>query len=568
MSQQRSRFCVQFSGTQPHCSKKTRLLYNDSTVEDIRNIWKVIYGTQSPEQIEMIAGHSMSYMLNDAEDFEVFIAMAEDQYRLLPAKPLFVILAIPGEYRPSPPSSTPSPDRQLVPGTFRYGGKVTIKDRYSPLTIPKVESYESSPRSLNYNQNSPSPTNDYKNDAIENRMGHTPQDLSVNGIEQRQLPIDFSGNRMNEPRVPLESPLSLLERGVENSLRKTVQPPTTSSAPEVSSALTFVNNLQQQRILQNSPSASFILQTFLRNNLERAAAMQFTNGNKHNETKNNSILASTLNDYRLYNGNGQATNDTEKKRKRRSFPKSNHTAGSNGVSRVLDTSKRMRSSPTQSNIEYHYERAVDYHTMTEEEQKSHNSAHRSHWKHLLFVSQKSRSFLTTFRNAKYDEWSSEARDIYAISKPDKYKWSFLTLSKQGDVLCKRIIKRVTALKEISAEEKPDWCPTDETLDIAKNRAEERLAQLERILYSRNASAALAAHNQEKANELLLQQQQQHCIENIKPQDFIGKNVFKSLPTPFVLPTTIKALPEVISSSPFTLPPFSEKDTGTVPEEAC
>uniref|UniRef100_H2YRI6 Uncharacterized protein n=1 Tax=Ciona savignyi TaxID=51511 RepID=H2YRI6_CIOSA len=502
-------------------------------------------------------------MLNDEDDFEVFMAMAEDQYRLLPAKPLYVVLAVPGIYRPSPPSPASSPDRQPHhPGAFQYGGKLTsyckeIKDRQSPYHV-KVESSDSSPRSMNYVQSSPSPVSDLKIDESEHRNGHSAQDLSVknNSYPRHQHPLDFSGNRPNEANV--ESPLSLLEKGVENSLRKSVQIPQPGHTPEVSSALSFVNNMQQQRLMQNSPSASFILQTFLRNNLERAAAMQFTNGHKPNDPQNNSILASTLKDYRLYNGSAAVMPEQERKRKRRSYPKNGNTP-MNGLHRVMDTSKRMRSSPTQSNIEYHYERAVDYHTMTEIEQKSHNSAHRSHWKHLLFVSQKSPSFLTTYRNAKYDEWSSEARDIFAICKPDKYKWSFLTISKQGDVLCKRIIKRVTALKDLPAEEKPDWCPSDETLDISRSRAEERLAQLERILFSRNASAGSSPVNQKPDDRM--------CIENIKPLNFMGKPVFKSLPTPFVLPDAIKSLPEVLSSAQFNLPPFSEKES-VVSEEAC
>uniref|UniRef100_H2YRI5 Uncharacterized protein n=1 Tax=Ciona savignyi TaxID=51511 RepID=H2YRI5_CIOSA len=303
MSEHRNRFCVQFCGAQPHCSKKTRLLYSDSSVDDIRAIWNVIYGTPAPEEIEIIVGNTTSYMLNDEDDFEVFMAMAEDQYRLLPAKPLYVVLAVPGIYRPSPPSPASSPDRQPHhPGAFQYGGKLTsyckeIKDRQSPYHV-KVESSDSSPRSMNYVQSSPSPVSDLKIDESEHRNGHSAQDLSVknNSYPRHQHPLDFSGNRPNEANV--ESPLSLLEKGVENSLRKSVQIPQPGHTPEVSSALSFVNNMQQQRLMQNSPSASFILQTFLRNNLERAAAMQFTNGHKPNDPQNNSILASTLKDYR------------------------------------------------------------------------------------------------------------------------------------------------------------------------------------------------------------------------------------------------------------------------------
>lgn len=65
-----------------------------------------------------------------------------------------------------------------------------------------------------------------------------------------------------------------------------------------------------------------------------------------------------------------------------------------------DTVKRMRSSTSHSNIEYHYERALDYSVMKPEEQKLQNSAHRSHWKHLLFVVKTSPTFLQTFKHAK------------------------------------------------------------------------------------------------------------------------------------------------------------------------
>nr|CAB3263034.1 uncharacterized protein LOC100186892 [Phallusia mammillata] len=429
--------------------------------------------------------------------------MAEDQYRLLPAKPLSVVLCVPGEFRPAPPFCTPSPDHALDP--IRYEAKINgyckmIEKGSDHLTNGNekhfnYESRESSPHNTFRPCSPPQITNGH----VGRTNGHSTPELNHRTTERPEAKfqaIDFSRSRPTNNDLQSQP---LLYNGndaasaIKNGSSNLGFLPNSTSTPATSSVSTIVNNLQQQRLLQNSPSASYILQTFLRSNFERAAAMQFGNGNGFGGTsvdgKPDSILASTLNDYRaLQESNSMLPKEFEsKKRKRKSFQKPNGLQNG-GVGRVLDTSKRMRSSPTQSNIEYHYERAVEYHTMTEEEQKSHNSAHRSHWKHLLFVSQSSPNFLRTFRNAKYDEWSSEARDIFAISKPDKYKWSFLTLSKQGDVLCRRIMERVKDLKNLKNEDRPEWCPTDEVLDIAGHRAAERLAQLERILYSRAQTA--------------------------------------------------------------------------------
>lgn len=63
-----------------------------------------------------------------------------------------------------------------------------------------------------------------------------------------------------------------------------------------------------------------------------------------------------------------------------------------------------------------------------------------------------------FHFAQYDEWSSDARDIFALCNPHEYHWSFLTLSKQGDVLCRRIKKRIEDLLNLCREERPKWFP--------------------------------------------------------------------------------------------------------------
>ena len=62
-----------------------------------------------------------TFRLSDEDDFLVFLAMAEDQYRLLPAKPLNVMLVVPGEFRPTPPYSTPSPE---PPTSYKYRAKM------------------------------------------------------------------------------------------------------------------------------------------------------------------------------------------------------------------------------------------------------------------------------------------------------------------------------------------------------------------------------------------------------------------------------------------------------------
>lgn len=59
---EKNRFCVQFSGSQPHCAKKTRLLYSDSKPEDIRDIWKLIYDApEAPQDIEIVAGSRLRH---------------------------------------------------------------------------------------------------------------------------------------------------------------------------------------------------------------------------------------------------------------------------------------------------------------------------------------------------------------------------------------------------------------------------------------------------------------------------------------------------------------------------
>ena len=70
--------------------------------------------------------------------------------------------------------------------------------------------------------------------------------------------------------------------------------------------------------------------------------------------------------------------------------------------------------------------------------------------------------LTNFIDIQYDEWSSEARDIFAITLPDEYKWSFLTLSKKGEQLCERMKKRIEDLMSRPPEERPEWCPSVST----------------------------------------------------------------------------------------------------------
>ena len=52
----RTRFCVQFSGFRPQSSKKTRLLFSDSTSDDVRDIWKLLYDVEPPADIELVAG--------------------------------------------------------------------------------------------------------------------------------------------------------------------------------------------------------------------------------------------------------------------------------------------------------------------------------------------------------------------------------------------------------------------------------------------------------------------------------------------------------------------------------
>ncbi|XP_039274145.2 uncharacterized protein LOC120348096 isoform X1 [Styela clava] len=638
---ERTRFCVLFAGTDEAQPVKTRLLYSDSTKDDILSIWKQIYDEEAPDNAELIISENCIYKLEDEDDIVAFLAQAEDQYRLLPSQPLQVTLGNSLQYfrnRNCSPQirndsiSTPPP--ALPPPTTS-----------TPLTIPKpvdpistnteiatdlsskrpdannnnnnrrcsdeemksssTHSYESSPSYNHYkefhqqskNERCPQSWstanslmmlyNQYRGEgqtkieaskSSSNPVTPTYKTVgstidSITGASLNKSPNlpsiengygrGYNNTSMDVVQKTYENPYLAYTKHLANVLSgpnppefskdKDVHSGTnekTTSLPKPSFNLSaysaFMNNIQDQRLMQNNSSASYILQTIFNNHMKGSQKSEgSTDQSRLNvpyldqksslnsafmtpqnllkspnhttpthpfQTAKSASLLSSLAHYNnssflnyvndnanrgIHNGAhiddnlGQLSKKTLKKRKRHGLINEN--------TKPMDSTKRMRSSVSQSNIEYHYQRAIDYSEMTEEHQKLQNSAHRSHWKHLLFVAKISPRFMVQFKHAKYDEWSSEARDIFAICQPDKYMWSFLTLSKQGDMLCKRIIGRIDGLLSKSNEERPEWCPDDERLLRAQTRARERLSQLQRILYSRSVNQEAKAA--EKANEL-------------------------------------------------------------------
>lgn len=61
MTNNRSRFCVLFRGTEEKHPVKTRLLYNDSSKEDINEIWSQIYEEAAPADAGLIIGGKYRY---------------------------------------------------------------------------------------------------------------------------------------------------------------------------------------------------------------------------------------------------------------------------------------------------------------------------------------------------------------------------------------------------------------------------------------------------------------------------------------------------------------------------
>lgn len=178
---------------------------------------------------------------------------------------------------------------------YFFQGPEPITNGTKPYHYDVTASRESSPHHT-FRPRSPAPIT---NGHVGKMNGHSPQDLSHRGPETFQA-IDFSRNRVTTNDNPIQPQAYRFNvNGTTAPLENGFLPST--SAPATSSVSTLVNNIQQQRLLQNSPSASYILQTFLRNNFERAAAMQFGNGNCFGtsvDSKPDSILASTLNDFR------------------------------------------------------------------------------------------------------------------------------------------------------------------------------------------------------------------------------------------------------------------------------
>ncbi|XP_076810929.1 uncharacterized protein LOC143453468 [Clavelina lepadiformis] len=485
----KSRFCVQFSSARPDSASKIRILFNDSQPGEIQKIWKELYNTNAPKDVKIICENQSSYALNNPKDFAAFMAIAEDQYRIHPSKPMSVVLAISGDYYTLTTTSTSSqdssPERHHNEETTNGFCNQPTKEEESPCSsgIKNLKISDDSPHNSSDHAGNSENSQERNHEILHN--DHGAQDLSMKSNGHHKFD---QVHRNGGPDQGLGlSAFPFYDKVRESSIYKNGFSPCQISSPTVScAAANFVSNMQQQRLMGHSPSASFILQSFWRNNFERAAAMQLANGFNHSNGSNESLLAASLNDLRSLRSGGAPTSrddDVQKKRKRPS-KSSGNKKNANGT----ETSKRMRSSPSQSNIEYHYQRAKEYETMPEEQQKMHNSAHRSHWKHLLFVTRSSPNFVKTFKYAKYDEWSSEARDIFAISQPDKYRWSFLTISKQGDVLCDRIKGRIQDLKDMELEDKPEWCPPEEVLDTAIKRADTRLIQLRKIIAARKLLA--------------------------------------------------------------------------------
>ena len=65
--------------------------------------------------------------------------------------------------------------------------------------------------------------------------------------------------------------------------------------------------------------------------------------------------------------------------------------------------------------------------------------------------------------------ASYLKGTYRLSQPDKYRWSFLTISKQGEGRGDRIKGRIQDRKDMELEDKPEWCPqgTSEILEGTK-----------------------------------------------------------------------------------------------------